>query len=137
MINNVLLISGVQQRDTVIHIHVTPFFKLYSHLDYYTVLNSASYAPFVSYILETQILHLSMSWTLLPIFGISSWDTCGGKIWCWKSLQEMGTEQSRVLLYPSSAIYSLRSSIALKTFEFSYAKMEKDYVDLQSFFCIF
>ena len=30
----------------------------------------------------------------------------------------MGTEQIRVLLYPSSAIYSLRSSIALKSLNF-------------------
>ena len=84
LVNNVVLISGVQQGDTVIHIHVTTFFKLCSHLDYYRVLNSASYSltagPFVSYILETQILHLSMSWTLLPIFGTPSEVHLGGRL---------------------------------------------------------
>ena len=36
-----MLASGVQQSDSVIHIHISPFFffKLFSHLGYYRVVN--------------------------------------------------------------------------------------------------
>ena len=32
---NSVLISGVEQSDSIIHIHVTMFFKFFSHLGYY------------------------------------------------------------------------------------------------------
>ena len=38
LINNVVLVSDVQQSDSVIHIHVSFFFKCFSHLGYHRVL---------------------------------------------------------------------------------------------------
>ena len=39
-----MLISGVQQTDSVIHIHVLFFFKFFSHLSCYTILSRVSCA---------------------------------------------------------------------------------------------
>ena len=39
MIFNVVLVSGVQHSDSVIHIHILIFFRLFSHIDYYRILS--------------------------------------------------------------------------------------------------
>ena len=39
MIYNVVLISGVQQSDSVIHIHIFILFQILSHIDYHRILN--------------------------------------------------------------------------------------------------
>ena len=40
MIYNVMLVSGVQQNDSVIHIHIYPFFfRFFSHIGYYRILS--------------------------------------------------------------------------------------------------
>ena len=52
-------------------------------------------------------------------------------------LEEVGTEQSRVLLSLSSEFSFIRSSVSLQMFEFSDMKMENDDLDLPIFFCSF
>ena len=39
MSDNVALVSGVQQSDSVIHVHISIFFKLFSNLGYCQILN--------------------------------------------------------------------------------------------------
>ena len=41
MIYNVVLVSGVQQSESVIHIHISTlfFFRLFSHIGHYRVLS--------------------------------------------------------------------------------------------------
>ena len=45
MINNIvfLIVLGVQQGDSVIHIHLSTLFQILSHLSYYRILSSVSY----------------------------------------------------------------------------------------------
>ena len=52
-------------------------------------------------------------------------------------LEEMGTEQSRVLSNLSSEFSFIRSAVSLQMFASSYMEMEKDDVDLPIFFCSF
>ena len=46
MINNVMLVSGIQQSDSVIHIHIYIFFffEFFSHLGYYQILSRVPHA---------------------------------------------------------------------------------------------
>ena len=39
LIYNVVLVSGVQQNDSVIHTHELFFFRFFSHIGYYRILN--------------------------------------------------------------------------------------------------
>ena len=39
LINNVVLVSGVQLSDSVIHIHIYILFQILSHIGYYRVLS--------------------------------------------------------------------------------------------------
>ena len=52
LINNVVLVSDVQQSDSVIPLHVPIFFKLFTHLDYCRILNGPPCAltagPFIA-----------------------------------------------------------------------------------------
>ena len=39
MVDNVVLVVGVQQRDSLVHIYVSLLLKIFSRLGYYRVLN--------------------------------------------------------------------------------------------------
>ena len=40
MLYNVVLVSGVQHSDSVIHIHIFFFFRFFSHIGHYRILSS-------------------------------------------------------------------------------------------------
>ena len=39
LIYNVVLVSGVQQSDSIIHIHIFILFRLFSHIGYHRILS--------------------------------------------------------------------------------------------------
>ena len=42
--NNVVLVSNVQQNESVIHIHITTLLRFFSYIGYYRILSSVSCA---------------------------------------------------------------------------------------------
>ena len=59
-----VLVSGVQQSDSVIHVHISIFFKFFSHLGYYRIFEQSSLCYIV--VPSVQFTHSVVSNSLWP-----------------------------------------------------------------------
>ena len=61
MIYNVVLVSGVQQKDSVIHVHISTLFQILSPIGYYGILSTvccATQQVLVDYFIHSNVYML-------------------------------------------------------------------------------
>ena len=78
MIYNVVLVSGVQQSDSVIHIHISILFRFFSHIGYnkFQVYNTVLLTIVtILYIRFSELIHL-ITESLHPLTNTSQFHLC-------------------------------------------------------------
>ena len=60
MIYNVVLVSGVQQSESVIHVHISTLFRFFSHIGHYRVVSRSLLTSVIQLVLISYLFYISV-----------------------------------------------------------------------------